>query len=1139
MGTNWKAYHPSYESDIKSLVTESALLHLLKKELSDLESKGEKEKTSIKALQLDHKIIMLERSVQHLKSHIEMLKSFFESREPPYDNYHQDLKTNTNKLNKRFSEYKEIFKDRKLIKTGSDGSELPPARWHMDTKTDISPVQPTVTKTLRTYRKPKKSNDSTKFSTDIAQYFPARFKYADSEEFIRNRFILFWEYDEENANKIGRGTYDIRFIMRPIGFGITDDAGFIRQCHDLPDTSKIWISTKCNEKPYIKVNYYSDALRKDIFETKENLYSFDPKRSLKLYNDWEKNESITNIKMKDSEYAKYGKTTNGAFKSSLTIGFMVYPLDQGPFKTLDLNKMAEIDAPDYPGADKLIFKGKVDSHSKEIKLHCPLPEWNNRLEEALAELELNINAFNSVAAPHQQKLKVIERFHSLTNIHLKHTHEKIDAEEEVAKVNLLQELEKLHDGISARLIHPTEDRPIFFQFAYLKKDIDRSAFNLWNILKSPALKAELENYLKHTKDKKVSDDGEYPAGPYMEYEPGWGKIFETISKCYASLSSSEVVAKQVWEQHIQEGIDILALSKKNTDDADIISKLWQAQSGKNEYLRFKYDLEKIASENLGTPEPKGLFGSILHNYSTAVKPVLDQVVRLPGPPCTLQVILSCYDSFINQYIHRKVLSRQDQVFHIKVFIGITRTFMIGTTNVEFRKVVFASFSIKTTNDKYFENAKKGKKELALFFRQAGNDNSQSNNRFYGKFKDPVAASAKTVFWAFNMCIMIQGIRAVSADQTKSDSRKAVEYANASFQAIGAMGSGYALASRLTTSLLNKQAFKGAQLALNIADKAAVITGLISGALALNDAIKYSEQGETDKALVEYIRATGSIALSVGYILRTKVAKKAITSIGKLIGREIAAAGAGATSGGFLLVVGTVINIGLFIKDLADIITSIEGIFDKTTTEMAKILWITFQADTNLTFNSKHFGTDKKFITSLQGIYDKTPYKTYTDKGMQYGYEHLTIEPIKQVDILYYDSLTDFDGGVTWRELSWRAVIPLHLMHYKTEQIEKVVEMPDFDDDNDHKIRTVKDIINYYESVVKHSARGSKDTAVEIDENGQKVKYNIADLLESGESFPPRNQEFYQHEKWDHKLFDVKPHESNLINMPEFKDYVSQ
>lgn len=1137
MSTNWKAYHPNFESDLKAMASQRALLKLLNQEVDKIKEGSEQEKISLKTLQVTHQIVMIERSVNHTETHLRTLKSFFSKISPPYDNFKSDLKKNLTALDARYSEYNELFSQRDLIKSGADGAESSPSDWHIDLKTDLTPYEPIVTRILRASRKSETNDSSTKIATDRNEYYPAMFRYADSGDFIRNRFILFWEFDNDAPEKVGRSNYDVRFIMRPIGFGITDDSGYLRQCHSIPDNSKISIETNDSDTPSIKVDYYSDSFKGDIFEYKDDMTSFNPKKSMELFDEWNNNQTTG---MSESEYAKYAKITNNAFNSKTKLGFMVYPLDQGPFKTLDLNKLSTMDAPDYPGADQLITIGSADSFDKNFKLHCPLPEWNSRLEEALAELEMHINAFNTVSAPHQQKLQIIERFHTLTDIHLRHTKEKTNAPEEVAKVKLLQELEKLHDGISTRLIFPTQDRPIFYNFANLKKNIDRSAFVLWNLLKSKALKAELQNYLKHTEDKEIGDDGAYPAGPYMEYEPSWGKIFETISKCYAALSSSDIVAKEAWEQDIKEGIDLLASTTKNNDDRELIQNLWRTDlSEKEGYLVFNGDEQKVYDPNDEPPEPKGLFATIVNDYSTAVKPVLDHVVRLPGPPCTLQVIFSCYDAFINQYIHRKVLSRTDQVFHIKLFVGIIRTYNIGKTNIKFRKELYASFSIQRHGSSHFDNAKKSKKNLKVFFDKAGNDGSKSNNRFYGKFKDPVAASAKTVFWAFNLCVMIQGVRAINADTSKSDSRKAIEYANSSFQAIGAIGSGYALASRLTTSLFKKQAFKGAEIALNIADKAAIITGLVSGAISLYDAIQYSEKGETDKALVEYIRATGSIALSVGYILRTKVAKKAITSIGKAIGREVAAAGAGAGTGGVLLVVGTVINIGLFIKDLADIVTALEGIFDKTTTEMAKILWITFQADTNLTFETKNFTTDKRLIARLQDIYDKTPYKTYTEKGMQYGYEHLTIEPIKEIDKLYYDALLDFDGGVTWRELSWRAIVPLYNMQYKPEQIEKIVEMPDFDDDNEYKIRTVKDVIKYYKDAIMQNKRGAKDTIVEINENGATTKFDITDLMQSGENFPPRGQKFFQHEKWDHKLFNTKPNQSHLLDMPEFKDYVSK
>src|SRR5690606_39758110 len=127
----------------------------------------------------------------------------------------------------------------------------------------------------------------------------------------------------------------------------------------------------------------------------------------------------------------------------------------------------------------------------------------------------------------------------------------------------------------------------------------------------------------------------------------------TIAECYAALSHSEIYGEKIWNEDINFGVELLA---NYTDDQAYkeICDLWFGVAS-NEFVDEGEIIPgylRIQNESLNSLKEKSennhesIFSLILSNYQSLLKPYLSHVIPGPGAPCTLQVVLSCYQPYL-------------------------------------------------------------------------------------------------------------------------------------------------------------------------------------------------------------------------------------------------------------------------------------------------------------------------------------------------------------------------------------------------------------------------------------------------------------------------------------------------------------
>jgi hypothetical protein len=182
--------------------------------------------------------------------------------------------------------------------------------------------------------------------------------------------------------------------------------------------------------------------------------------------------------------------------------------------------------------------------------------------------------------------------------------------------------------------------------------------------------------------------------------------------------------------------------------------------------------------------------------------------------------------------------------------------------------------------------------------------------------------------------------------------------------------------------------------------------------------------------------------------------------------------------GVFLIVGTLINIGILVYELASLIKSLTA---SNSQSLLENYWQQFQQDTpELTrktvkaYGLKVLGYDRVddrvyqietdlLYESEKGIevltaYNKAPYDVYVGDLGKVGVESdgnvketnlighwtdtdLTKDPVLTINDIHTQDLL-FDGDSVWLgKLSWRAIIPLLQLGYQEQEIEGMVEFP--------------------------------------------------------------------------------------------------
>jgi len=1070
-------------------------------------------------------------------------------------------------------------------------------------------------------------------------YPSVEFYYADNDEPVRNRYVLHWQC-EDGSDEVSVSDSPGRmwhYAMGPIGFGQTTEAGhLVKAPIDITDQkyqynikvtqdNKFESQYRHGDAPEVDPIIHNIMLNKGISEAELNEdrgYLYDPQEHLKRFNSG------------DKSFDTYALAYLKNFDPKIKHGFMLYPLDYGPFKTKDVNELTSIPTPDYPNKVELVYNDKLQKNQYVVKipLHCTLPEWNHRLLEKVKVLELAIETHNILCIPHQRNIANLARMSTLTELQLEHSFAPVSDEEIHKRSELATSIKQFYGIIQTQLSEPySEDRESavvlndFFWIREQKGKINDAALALWELLSSTAFIAEVKYYLEHTSGGKIVD-GKYPAGPYMAEETNWNIIFKTIATCYSALAHSEKVADLVWDNDIQEGIIKLASIDGVTEQIPDISEIWIKEMGEQrpEFVNDNQIPNLEGSDILTTDKSKpaeGLLATIFENFNIAVdkyetlgiKMFLDQVIPTSGPPCLLQVVLDKYNTSLMRLMLYRVKS-SDITFHLRFFVSVmtvNQMKLTGKANgkIETIKDIYLSFAVKLKVEARFDYVPRGKAQLTRLFKDLG----ESEDKVYRHFKNAYGATGKTIFTAFNMVLTLQGISATLngrswAELTDIEAAEVLR----DYAAVGlGLGSTTALVSLISSSLV-KSSSASKFLKVNDSlsgklDKLAVFLGYMSSYISFWQANEFIEDKKYRKAIEKYAEGIGSFTLTTGFILKSLLVSA--ESVGNRFIQRMAVSMTTNGIAGHLIVAGTIINLGLLVWDSLEIANSLISLFANDNTNNIKGLWESINSsqvasgdvqqlhDKLNGLRDKHglvgdylinidtvypISTEKqqKALVDAQGLDSQiilalkvlmqlqlqkygfsTNFISVDNTDINLGIERIanpydsyrTSDPTTDVDIkkvmlmdkiemLYFDDFLTprlyskedkFDtDGVEWDDLSWRGVIPLHLMGFKVEEIEGMVNLGNIEKgwqesaqelipftDFDNSIRSVQDIVDYYQEATKQEQAELLDPATDE---------TVVALLQAGDFTPNPKADYFKAHLWQSLSFQLQAARTGLM-----------
>ncbi|MEI8593781.1 hypothetical protein [Photobacterium sp. Hal280] len=692
-------YQVNYDLALKDYEYKQVLLNKIEEKLKEFSSDNDENR--IIKFRAEYQARIIKEEISAIERFIRRTVNKHKSINP-YEFYQEDLELNIDTLESRSVQYSEEF-EKCLLITEKDGAVLDPKEWHLDTSNAQFPkwFVPIVTRTVTQHQEVDGTIETTVASYERKwDYSLTQFYYADDETIIKDRFILYWQLDDDyGLNSAGYNTSRL-------------NAAYVNSNGEATKIS--------SESSFLDTE---ESAESDCFVLKQLMH---PKHLLR-----------------DSDTYYYSLTESRINLSNPT-AFLLYPLDQTLFKSKSLDKLNQVKVTNYVNDDnlqdkKVIYEGKAERAPEKIYLHCTLPEWNYRLRNVLGELQMQINEYNLICAPHYSKLNVLNDMEELLELHQRFgTND--DLENKKNEKELLSSVNNLRSAIRTAIECP-EDKYPTFEYYTQKRHIDLKAEELFYLLKSPALYAELKSYIENSADKDASEIKMY-SGPYMDEEYGWHAIFETIAECYAALSHSEIYGEKIWNEDINFGVELLA---NYTDDQAYkeICDLWFGVA-RNEFVDEGEIIPgylRIQSESLNSLKEKSefnhesIFSLILSNYQSLLKPYLSHVIPGPGAPCTLQVVLSCYQPYIYNKI--KIALANDATYHIRIFRSVLCVFNVlnpkdGKTKLANGLMtvtdLFKSFVVTRSIDKSNKRASDTLREIKGFIEKA--DESDGNSKAF-------------------------------------------------------------------------------------------------------------------------------------------------------------------------------------------------------------------------------------------------------------------------------------------------------------------------------------------------------------------------------------------------------------------------
>lgn len=748
--------------------------------------------------------------------------------------YLSDLDENKKRLEARKSKYKDVFAKSSLnLDVDRDGVINSPEAWILENIEDITKFDPIVTVESATHKQEDNEEVVTTTIHPIEfDYSSPVFCYADDRSIIRDRFILYWDRDVDSKTK-GEPESEDGFHPENINVAYISQIG--RACY---------------------LNITDDILGKIRSENGEKSFKLSKPLLPRLVVEEDENK----------DYYSY-QYNEARIKFNRPGSILLYPLDQNEFSTKSVKEIDEIKVESSGSAtvkrNKAAFSADLEKTSRNIYLHCTLPEWNHRLRVKLSILQQQINQYKLACHPHVLNMNALSEMKDVLDLHIKYPYQskndinsknnpnvswvkmheiynkytsanRIEFTKEInQRVQLKNAISELYNGIEDIINDPSSVSE-YSELSIQKKHIERASKELWTLLSSKSLLLETKRYISNTKEKIKNGyniQGVAPPGPYMENEKGWDKIFITIAECYEALSYSEYYRQKVWNKDLIHGIDSLAAFRSNSNEIDKeIEMIWSGFSGESnniqtpeEYIYNQLLDFKKESEN----KSHSLFGLLISEYGTTAQPYLSYVIPGPGAPCALQVVLSCYQSEFESHVFKRVVQGQI-TYHLRAYNNVLKVMGLShhvVSNGEKLSSLMNAMFVRKHRLENNRDLKTAKQQVRQYFSRLNGDLDKGLNKsFYSYFGwgpdsnlqstkiQRVAGFSRVVYSVLNLAYAIQQLNSITEraeNEGWSESKVLLEYINSTISTAIGIGS-LANSSINTLRMIKREIFNHRQ-----------------------------------------------------------------------------------------------------------------------------------------------------------------------------------------------------------------------------------------------------------------------------------------------------------------------------------------
>lgn len=217
-----------------------------------------------------------------------------------------------------------------------------------------------------------------------------RFRYADNREWIKHRYILYWQYNsaEDDLNRIEEFPeyWQSMQLIMPVGIGKTDDTGCLRHHRFVDNVS--WMLLLRHEQT---AHPESHKALHQVSCSHKNRF-----------------RNLQQVGGKQHYLSMQYFTQNRA------MGFMLLPADD---KAVNIQIRDLIEA-GHRGHSQFLWKGKIAelSDKKFIDLPCPVKEWEQRIIIARQHLQDKITALDEMRAHYTSLLAQVAQVKHFTEM---------------------------------------------------------------------------------------------------------------------------------------------------------------------------------------------------------------------------------------------------------------------------------------------------------------------------------------------------------------------------------------------------------------------------------------------------------------------------------------------------------------------------------------------------------------------------------------------------------------------------------------------------------------------------------------------------------------------------------------------------